>query len=249
MSIKFVPAICPNCNGELRVPDDRRIVKCMYCGYDIIIHETKDDSQKSKVANWLKLADSVKGSNFEEAYNYYSKVLEVEPENYKAWFGKALMTCKLSKLDKPRADEIINLVRISIDLCHEEMTDQNQQYKKLWLDKDHPYEPKSVKDELLFVAGRDIYIVIMNLLMESTLRNPPLYTFFEHCEPVFSLIDFLIEILPKSNSDYLSHPKLGIQVCGYISQKMPPNKKVEHINKVITEKSQRYRKIITQLER
>lgn len=38
-SMKFIPAKCPSCGGELRVPEDMDVVKCMYCGSDVILHD------------------------------------------------------------------------------------------------------------------------------------------------------------------------------------------------------------------
>ena len=35
----FVAAKCPQCAGALQVPDDRDIVKCMYCGIDVIVRQ------------------------------------------------------------------------------------------------------------------------------------------------------------------------------------------------------------------
>lgn len=45
MSIEFVPAVCPKCGGELRVPTNLDIFKCMYCGMEII----SQDKSKIKV--------------------------------------------------------------------------------------------------------------------------------------------------------------------------------------------------------
>ena len=58
MPIEFIPAICSNCGGQLRVPEDRKtIIKCIYCGYDIIIHETKSDPPQSsgKPGQWFRV--------------------------------------------------------------------------------------------------------------------------------------------------------------------------------------------------
>lgn len=37
--MKFVPAKCPSCNGELQVPDDKDFVICMYCGVNVKVRE------------------------------------------------------------------------------------------------------------------------------------------------------------------------------------------------------------------
>lgn len=59
-SIQFIPANCPNCGGELRVPADKSSVKCMYCGHEVLIHDpTKIDinlRMKIDITKPLKLA-------------------------------------------------------------------------------------------------------------------------------------------------------------------------------------------------
>lgn len=32
--MSFKPAKCPNCAGDIQVPEDRDTVKCIYCGSD-----------------------------------------------------------------------------------------------------------------------------------------------------------------------------------------------------------------------
>lgn len=106
MSIEFIPAVCPNCGGELRVPNDKRAIKCMYCGYDIIIYENNKNSYQPSVENLFKLAESEIYSNPSEAYEYYKKILEFEPENWKAWYGKAKAAGNLSSIENPRLIDV-----------------------------------------------------------------------------------------------------------------------------------------------
>jgi len=37
--MKLETAICPFCGGDLRIPDDRKSILCMYCGKTIIVEE------------------------------------------------------------------------------------------------------------------------------------------------------------------------------------------------------------------
>ena len=87
----FEAAKCPNCNGELQLPRDRVSAKCLYCGADIVVREAIHGAAVTNVDNLLKLADAASSAgNSEEAYNYYTKVLEFDSTNHLAWFGKAL---------------------------------------------------------------------------------------------------------------------------------------------------------------
>lgn len=90
--MEFKPARCPSCGGELQVPDKMDTVKCMYCGSEIVVKEAiKAASNIVNLDNILELADTALDlSNYDEAYNYYNKILEFDSTNYKAWYGKAL---------------------------------------------------------------------------------------------------------------------------------------------------------------
>lgn len=87
--MEILAAKCPNCGGELRLPDDKKQVKCMYCGFDVIVREAVN-AAGANVENLLKLASFAEESgNYQEAYDYFTKVLEFEPNNYVALLGKS----------------------------------------------------------------------------------------------------------------------------------------------------------------
>jgi DNA-directed RNA polymerase subunit RPC12/RpoP len=77
--MKFEAAKCPNCGGELQLPRDKVSAKCLYCGSDIVVREAIQGAAVANVGNLLKLADAASSAgNYEEAYNYYTKVLEFD---------------------------------------------------------------------------------------------------------------------------------------------------------------------------
>ena len=59
----FKAAVCPSCAGELQVPDNRDLVKCMYCGSDIIVREVLRTGSTVNIENILKLARVAEKSN------------------------------------------------------------------------------------------------------------------------------------------------------------------------------------------
>jgi len=118
-SIEFIPANCPNCGGELRVPVDRSIVKCMYCGHDVIIHDpNKIDVNlelKFDINKPLKLAKIAEDSkNYEEGSKYYSQVLEHDQDYPPAWFGKARCVAWRSTLLSPTFDEAVSYIKCAL---------------------------------------------------------------------------------------------------------------------------------------
>jgi hypothetical protein len=95
----FKAAICPSCGGQLQVPEDRDAVKCMYCGTDIIVRQAIQAGSGINIKNYLELAVTATNvGNFKEAYDYYSKVLEIDIKNPEAWFGKGRSAGWLSTL-------------------------------------------------------------------------------------------------------------------------------------------------------
>lgn len=117
----FKAAICPSCGGNLQVPDDRASVKCMYCGSDIIVRQAIQAGSGVNIDNYLKLAVTAnKAGNYQEAYSYYSKVLEYDINNPEAWFGKARAAGWLSTFADFRDSEIMSGFQNSLDNVPEE---------------------------------------------------------------------------------------------------------------------------------
>lgn len=57
--------------------------------------------------NLAELADgSYRGGNFEQAYEYYTRILEKAPENTEAWLRKGICAGWLSEPDNPRFEEM-----------------------------------------------------------------------------------------------------------------------------------------------
>ena len=216
MSIEFIPAICPNCGGELRVPEYRKNIKCMYCGYDIIMHETKSNSAQPSLENWLKLADAAESSNPEEAYGYYTKVLEVDPENWKAWYGKAKAAGSktreignISSLANPRINEVVNEIRKAIEFC-----------------------PENEKDKLIDAAYRELFILAIAfdinsyaVYQESEDYNNAFFEYYERWKLIFSIFDYILLILTSSNPDYVVLAETGMNKCERLIELIPASER------------------------
>ena len=114
-------AKCPGCGGDLQVPDDRVTVHCMYCGTAISVRHAIH-AAAANTDNWMNLAlAAAESSNNQEAYEFYTKVLEVEPENYKAWFGKAEAAGWTSTLVNFRLPEMLTGIRRGLELAPEDL--------------------------------------------------------------------------------------------------------------------------------
>lgn len=119
------PAICPFCGGELRLPEDKQILKCMYCGKDIIVSEAIAKAGGPNIENLLVLARSAFSSgNHKEAYDYFTKVIELSPSNYEAWFGKGASAGWLSTIAVFRFPEMITGFENAMKYCPQEKTEE-----------------------------------------------------------------------------------------------------------------------------
>ena len=103
----FVAAVCPQCSGALQLPDDRDVVKCMYCTTDIVVRQAIQLIPGNS-KNFLELAENaVAAANFTEAYGYATRVLEIEPNNSDAWFIKGQAAGWQSRLVEFRFAEML----------------------------------------------------------------------------------------------------------------------------------------------
>jgi len=78
----------------------------MYCSFDIIVRDAVKAGQVN-VENLLRLATSAQeAKNYQEAYDYFTKALEYDGDNYLAQFGKGLCAAKVSTPEKFRFEEL-----------------------------------------------------------------------------------------------------------------------------------------------
>jgi len=117
----FKAARCPSCGGDLQVPDDRHAVNCMYCGANVIVREAIQAAAGGNIGNWLILAQAAtQAGNNQEAYDYYTRVLEADSLNSEAWAGKAEAAGWMSTLTSFRLPEMLAGFQKSIDYAPSE---------------------------------------------------------------------------------------------------------------------------------
>lgn len=113
-------AKCPQCGADVRISAEADRVHCDYCKRDILIRA--GGSNSPNVVNLLKLADAaLDADNFDEAYGYYTRVLEDDPDNVLGWFGKAIAAGWSSNLRRDRFKELLSGVERAITLAHNDI--------------------------------------------------------------------------------------------------------------------------------
>jgi hypothetical protein len=102
------PALCPACSGDLQLPDNVDVVKRMYCGVSIVVRQAIQQASVGNAKNWEVPANAAANAgNHAEAYSYFTRILEVDPDNSKAWFGKGAAAGWTSTLSSFRIPEML----------------------------------------------------------------------------------------------------------------------------------------------
>ena len=115
--------VCEMCGGTDLIKQDGVFV-CQTCGTKYSIEEAKkmmiegnvDVSGSTvkvdntgSIENYYKMAESAyDSSNQKEAENYCNKIIEIDPNNYKAWLLKGRAAGWQSTLGNLRLDEAVN---------------------------------------------------------------------------------------------------------------------------------------------
>ncbi len=115
----FKSARCPNCSGDLSLDPAMDKGFCMHCGSEIIV---EDAIKKVKVdgvvsaENLITMAANARElGDYKEAYDYYTKALEIDPENIEVMLKRAFMAGMLAKFDNSKIDEFINSINMAIN--------------------------------------------------------------------------------------------------------------------------------------
>ena len=169
--MKFQPAICPRCGGDLQVPEGHTTVNCMYCGGTVVIEDATRLAEAKSSRNWLSLAKTaMNGGNTEEAYDYYTKVLECDLENWEAWLGKAESAGRLSSLVNFRLPEMLTDLTTAVGYGNRDGIDLRQRAAHILSDVTIDYFRAAQEHLAEFISLPDIwneYIRRCELMMEA----------------------------------------------------------------------------------
>jgi tetratricopeptide (TPR) repeat protein len=79
----------------------------MYCGRSVVVRQAIHQAVTGNAKNWLVLANAAaEAGNHIEAYNFYTRMLEVDPKDSEAWAGKAAAAGWMSTLASSRLAEM-----------------------------------------------------------------------------------------------------------------------------------------------
>lgn len=100
---------CKSCGAVQEISNDT--TNCSYCGSSIEIKQSQDfytQTTKSEYGNFLMMAETAEeATNYEEAINYYNKILEKDTTYSDAWLGKGNCIIYTSKIGDIRMKEAL----------------------------------------------------------------------------------------------------------------------------------------------
>lgn len=109
MNQNIISLNCPSCGGTLNIPDNLGVAHCVYCGAKILITESETNKDRQKIISYSELCESaLKAQNYQEAFDYCNKVLEIDSKNVDAWINKATAAFWMTTGNNNRYDEAIN---------------------------------------------------------------------------------------------------------------------------------------------
>lgn len=133
--MSLVTMKCPSCGGTLELDSAKEFGFCIYCGTKVRIQDEKarvevsgsvkfDETEKYK--NFLNLANQAYANgNVGEAYDYYTKALEIRQDDYLPVFRKGLCAGYLSSENGLRVEEVVSGVSHGFDMAPDKKACQN----------------------------------------------------------------------------------------------------------------------------
>ena len=126
--------VCEMCGGTDIIKKDG-LFECQSCGIKYSLEEAKkmmvegvvevqgkvQVDNTNMVETWMKLGlNAANSGNSKEAYDYFTKVVEVEPKNWRAIFEKGKAAAWQSTLASPRTAELYQAIKRSIEIINEQ---------------------------------------------------------------------------------------------------------------------------------
>lgn len=127
----LVPAKCTQCGGNIEVDNTHEAGICQHCGTPFITEKAINNYNTFITNNFAGANINIAGvdpnnlltlaknaeevGNYEEASNYYSRVLEIQPQNCEALVGKGVSALYNSNLNDIKSDELIGYIAKAVE--------------------------------------------------------------------------------------------------------------------------------------
>lgn len=104
-------AICPHCGISLNVELEKKHMTCYSCGGRIVLREENSIENEDLIRIWMKMGLSAsKARNQKDAYEYFSKVVEMDPDNWMAILLKGRSAAAQSTIGNPKINQLTQAI-------------------------------------------------------------------------------------------------------------------------------------------
>ena len=202
--------VCDICGGKL-VMGAGGIATCESCGMEHSQDRMKEKIQEIKgvvrvdnshmVDNWMKMgAAAASAGNHKEAYEYFTKVIEIDPENWRAIYEKGKAGAWQSTLGNLRTSEIYQGIQMALDIIkrsnmsEEELKDVKNEFAVALFNFNNAIT--DLMSENLFNLDDKYFDSHWDMMWNTRQRH---ITNVDQLEDALSLIADLDDALSKSN--------------------------------------------------
>ncbi|MCR5796389.1 MAG: hypothetical protein K6G63_00510 [Eubacterium sp.] len=117
--------VCQNCGTKYSVEEAKKL---MIEGTVDVSGSTVKVDNTASIDNYYNMAESAyDSSNLKETESYCNKIIEIEPNDYRAWLLKGKAAGWQSTIARPRLDETVNCFKKAVDNSPE---DEKERVKK-----------------------------------------------------------------------------------------------------------------------
>ena len=93
--MQLLAAKCPSCGADIQVPDNKDYAYCTFCGSNVKVRESVIVKSDVDVENLIALGNvELQAKDYNDAIDYFTRVLEVDGKNHHAWMGKGTATLR-----------------------------------------------------------------------------------------------------------------------------------------------------------
>lgn len=129
--MKLITYNCPVCGGTIQIDSERAKCFCMYCGNEIKIESEYEsvavDGIASLEATLTRAEQFLRMKQFETAYDYYSRALDLKPDCARAFIGQILANSRCLRLEQLNEDiRYTQEYKVAYDCASDE--------ERVWLD-------------------------------------------------------------------------------------------------------------------
>jgi DNA-directed RNA polymerase subunit RPC12/RpoP len=188
--------LCPSCGAAVNLGAEQEEINCTYCATLVKRREAEAqfaEVKNSKFGGTLLIAETAQeGGSYEEALNYYNKIIEQQPDIADAWFNKGTCMVHTSTIGKLKIPEAISSWKTAIKFAK---------------------NPEAMKKRVAMETAQTV-VKFYPVLTSHYMKFAGFSDYHRGTSIIISALVFAQEIDPKS--EFVA--KTGISVCEIFSK-------------------------------